>query len=558
MKTVLIAGFCQAILVLARLPAQTYVQVAELNPTEPIGSRITSTVTQAKLSRKLFGHIADKVTYIDWTANPQTVYQFASDDVWNRVLFGKKDVYIKAFSQVATGTSLLGPAGIDYADQVSSALPLFIADRANERVVVATFNKYNHTLTTQFYTNADPDLVGVADVAYEHGPGYSSGTHYFYAVSVIGRISWWKIWDLEPSGNKLWSYGTAGSGTGQFRSPKGICVGHTLGPNGSSEYTDDFYVADGGNGRLVWLRNESTGPTWMGAVSLPNDGKPLSCTVDHFGNVTVADSLNSKLVKYTWNLIYLDSYGSYGTGATNNNTFAHPHAVDVPFGPKADPTFGWLWFGDGRVITAEDWGTQSGAREHFFGIDGSITAQPTSPQFSYFFTDHGSQNVTVLDGGGSTIRTLLNDALSPPGSRTISWDGYTDQGTLATTGSYRFKVLASSAYACSGQPCYTKSLTTSWFSFQGDPGPPQVSISGPSVLMENEEGGWIAVVSGGTAPYSYQWWVDGTSAGSSESTTGGPWLGGSYHIIDLTVTDALGRTGSSWLGVQVNCPQMCQ
>jgi hypothetical protein len=76
--------------------------------------------------------------------------------------------------------------------------------------------------------------------------------------------------------------------------------------------------------------------------------------------------------------------------------------------------------------------------------------------------------------------------------------------------------------------------------------------------MENEEGGWIAVVSGGTAPYSYQWWVDGTSAGSSESTTGGPWLGGSYHIIDLTVTDALGRTGSSWLGVQVNCPQMCQ
>src|SRR5262245_22378568 len=81
MKTVLIAGFFQAILALARLSAQTYVQVAELNPTEPIGARITSTVTQAKPSgRKLFGGIGDKVTYVDWISNPPTAYQFASDN----------------------------------------------------------------------------------------------------------------------------------------------------------------------------------------------------------------------------------------------------------------------------------------------------------------------------------------------------------------------------------------------------------------------------------------------------------------------------------------------
>src|SRR5437016_6456990 len=77
--------------------AQTYVQVAELDPNNPIGPRITSTVTQSKLSgRTLFGWIGDKVTYI-WAPSNQsspTVYQFASDAAWNRVLVGQKDIYI--------------------------------------------------------------------------------------------------------------------------------------------------------------------------------------------------------------------------------------------------------------------------------------------------------------------------------------------------------------------------------------------------------------------------------------------------------------------------------
>lgn len=546
------------------LCAQTYVQVAELDPNHPIGARITSTVTQANLGgRTLFGWIGDKVTYIYAINNPSSpvVYQFASDVSWNRILFGKKDVYIHGFSQVVSGSSLLGPAGIDYSRELAQGLAVFVADRVSSRIVVATFDTLAKSLTTLYYTNSDPDLDGVTDVKFDGagvGGAWGHGQYFFYAVSVTGRISYWAIQGAYPSGNKLWSYGAPGSGTGQFKSPKGICVGHTAGPSGSSVYTADLYVADGGNGRLVWLRSGSTGPTWMGSVSLPSGGKPLSCSVDHFGNVTVADSLNSKLVKYTWNLTYLDSYGSYGTGATNDNTLAHPKTVDVPFGAKADPTYGWVWFGDGLVITAEDWSGQSGAREHYLGIDGSVTAQPSSSntQFSYFTTDHASQLVTVLNDIGTPVRTLANDALDPPGSRTIAWDGNTDQGTLAPTGNYTFKVVATSAYGCSGQSWCSKNLVTTSFSFLGAPNP---AISGPGTVLEFTDNTWTGSASGGVAPYNYSWTIDGASVGNGTSITdGASWAGGYTHAIVLTVTDAAGHTGSSELDVYVQCNGACQ
>src|SRR6266550_7686216 len=536
------------------LCAQTYVQVAELDPSTPIGSRITSTVTQNKLSgRKLFAAIGDKVTFISAVDNPSSppVYQFASDMGWNRLLFGQKDVYIYGVSQTSQG-AFLGPAGIDYGVQLIQGLPVFIADRANERVVIATFDRNAKTLTAAYYTHPDADMSGVNDVAFD-GTQRTVGLWYFYVLSVTGRISYWTIQEQYPTGIKLWSYGSTGTGTGQFRVPKGICVGHTAGQTGGSLYTTDFYVADGGNGRLVWLRNGQSGPTWMGAVTVPNGGKPLSCAVDHFGNVTVADSLNSKLVKYTWNLTFLDSYGTYGTGGTNDNTFAHPHAVDVPFGPKADATFGWVWVGDGRVITAEDWGTQSGAREHYLGMNGSITTQPnTNAQFSYFVTDHGSQVVTVVNSNGTAIRTLANDALYSPGSRTLSWDGNSSFGVLAPTGNYTFKVVATSAYSCSGQAWCAKTLVTNAFFHQG---PPQPAISGPNTVQEFTTNTWTASASAGIPPYSYQWTIDGSNAGTSTSiTAGGSWGGGESHAIVLRATDAAGRVGSTEVDVYVLFP----
>ncbi|HEX9727407.1 MAG TPA: hypothetical protein VGA37_02745 [Gemmatimonadales bacterium] len=50
------------------------------------------------------------------------------------------------------------------------------------------------------------------------------------------------------------------------------------------------------------------------------------------------------------------------TGATNYNTFAHPHSVHVPFGKKLVGG-NTRWYGECRLLTAEDWGAGSGGLE---------------------------------------------------------------------------------------------------------------------------------------------------------------------------------------------------
>jgi len=90
--------------------------------------------------------------------------------------------------------------------------------------------------------------------------------------------------------------------------------------------------------------------------------------VDHFGIVYVADKQNHQLVSYDRFLNEITRYGSYGTGATNYNTFAYPHDVHIPFGKKVvgGQT---IWYGDGRILTAEQWGPGSGGLEHWLGVE---------------------------------------------------------------------------------------------------------------------------------------------------------------------------------------------
>ena len=119
----------------------------------------------------------------------------------------------------------------------------------------------------------------------------------------------------------------------------------------------DFYVVDAGNRRLVWLKRQGASAIWQGVASVPEGWAPVSCTVDHFGVVYVADKQNHRLVSFNWFLEEIARYGSYGTGATNYNTFAYPHDVHIPFGKKI-VNGQTIWYGEGRILMAE----QRGAR----------------------------------------------------------------------------------------------------------------------------------------------------------------------------------------------------
>ncbi len=404
------------------------------------------------------------MTYVDAASSPQSAYEFATDWRWNRILFGNKDIYINTFQNEAHG-GLAGPSGLDVDPQGN----LFVADALNLRVLLLHFDPATRSVSYMGEAAYPSAFLGVpVDVAWDGRLGpLSGGDAYFYVVSSLSRVSYWH-WNGVP--NLDWQYGARGTGVGQFTQPKGVCVGHALGANGGTVFTADFYVADAGNNRLVWLRrNENNTVTWVLSVTLAQSGVPVDCTVDHFGNVYVADQQNSRILKYTANLGLLATYGTYGRGAANLNTLSHPHAIHVVYGRRTvngQPQY----FGDGRIITAEDWTDSSGALEHWLGVDLQAPYAPLGGGWggsvAVWMTDHAYVTVTMLNDAGTAVATFAGD-LRPSGWVSEDWNGLQDNGEPAAEGWYRFRITALSGYGCDGSAWCEKEVVTTSFFFPG-------------------------------------------------------------------------------------------
>ena len=155
--------------------------------------------------------------------------------------------------------------------------------------------------------------------------------------------------------------------------------------------------------------------------------------------------------------------------------FKFPHAISVPCGLK-DVNSQTVWYCEGRVVTAEEWGDQSGAVEHYLGIQGSVTAQPQpdannyGATFGYSTTDHATHGLVVWGPGGEAVRRS-SLGLKPPGAHTGFWNGYTDAGTSAPTGTYTITMTLNSAYSCSGQAWCATGISFQPFYHQQEPPP---------------------------------------------------------------------------------------
>lgn len=90
--------------------------------------------------------------------------------------------------------------------------------------------------------------------------------------------------------------------------------------------------------------------------------------------------------------------------------------------------------------------------------------------------------------------------------------------------------------------------------------PPAVSIDGPTEIQPGATCTWYAVVSGGTAPYSYQWTNDGQPVGNDYFYTGSKGAGStsSWFTVKLVVTDAAGGSGQHEITVyETAAAQIC-
>ena len=429
----------------SEVAGQTFAQLSDMGSN--IGPRLTRNVARNRINRTLFGTIGTKVTFINFG----TPYQFVTDPLWARVVIGKKDDWVHEYKNSSGPGGRLGaPYGID----ISARKYAYIADWLGRRVLVATFSTSSGNLTSPqnlVYSGFGRPI----DVAWD-GQSTPLTNDYLYVLDdSLARITYWNFNGTTPS-SPLWSYGAVGSGTGQFRRPSGLCVGKTGGPSGTF-FNTGIFVVDRGNGRVVYMYRGTNGPVWLQTISQPG-WDPVDCTVDHFGQLYVTDRAGDKIWKFNSALWLLDSYGSYGTGANNLNTFADPGAISTPCGLKTVNSQ-TVWYCEGRVITAERWGDSTGAVEHYLGVGASWTGPPEVEDpyawATFYSTDVAYISADVFQLGVGITKTLMTNNLYSAGQISLWWDGTKNDGTNAADGNYIFRAFIRSSYGCPNNFMYT-------------------------------------------------------------------------------------------------------
>ncbi|CAI8043653.1 E3 ubiquitin-protein ligase TRIM71 [Geodia barretti] len=116
-----------------------------------------------------------------------------------------------------------------------------------------------------------------------------------------------RIQQLSSTGKHLRTVGTRGSGPLQFQSPVGITV---------HPHTGKVYVADCHNHRIQVLNSDLTYSSSFGRKG-SNNGEfswPYDVSTDGDGNVYVADKYNHRIQVFTVNGVYLKQFGKKGEG----------------------------------------------------------------------------------------------------------------------------------------------------------------------------------------------------------------------------------------------------
>jgi tripartite motif-containing protein 71 len=250
---------------------------------------------------------------------------------------------------------------------VASDGTLFVADRERDQVVV--FDQAGSLKAAWPYpSSGDPPVTGLVDVALA-----SDGT--LYTIEQGGRVR-----AFGKDGVQLRSWGSPGSGDGEFRLPHGIAIG----PN------DDVFVADTSNHRIqvfspegAYLRQwgfEGRGP---GAFKAPE-----SLAVTSNGTVYVADAGNHRLQFFTSGGRYLGQWATTGRWLMDG-----PMSVAVaPDGQSVYMTLGLsdeIWLFDGGGTAPISVNGAGGAPLRF----GEPSAVAVGPDGTIYVSDPKNQRV---------------------------------------------------------------------------------------------------------------------------------------------------------------------
>jgi sugar lactone lactonase YvrE len=288
------------------------------------------------------------------------------------------------------------------------------------------------------------------------------------------------------TGANLRSYGTWGSGTGQFETISGL----------ARDASGHIYVVDSSLDRLVRIDNLS-GSNWLQLGSSGTGplhfSSPAGVAIDSAGKIWVADAGNNRIVRFE--NMSGTNWTALGAAGSAANQFNRPAAIT--FDSK------------GRIYVAD---SGNGRLVRFDDLTGkNWTALSTIPIGIYAYSLSGANGVSILPSGRIVVSTsgnwlFLVDDMTGANGRAGNWQGAiagisTDPGgAIYVAGSFPTALAQTLDAAGTGfysgsmgqttlQPSAVLSMATSML----PPGAPVISRT--SILFGNQNVGEPSVAS---------------------------------------------------------------
>ena len=195
-----------------------------------------------------------------------------------------------------------------------------------------------------------------------------------------------RVQKFDSAGNYLSQFGSSGSGNGQFTSPIGVAVDPASG---------DVYVVDAGNDRIEEFDSSGNYLAQFGSSGSGNGqfSSPMGVAVDPASSdVYVVDGGNNRVEEFDAAGNYLAQFGSSGSG---NGQFSSPMGVAV------DQSNSDVYVADGGNNRVEKFDSSGNYLSQFDADDASSPGLLTSP--TGVGVDPSNGNVYVSDASDGRV-----------------------------------------------------------------------------------------------------------------------------------------------------------
>ena len=245
---------------------------------------------------------------------------------------------------------------------------------------VSEAETYNFVLSWGTYGTGDGEFYN------PHGIAVDSSDNVFVTDYRNNRIQ-----KFDSSGTFLAKWGSLGTGDGEFYKPLGIAV----------DSSGNVYVADRSNQRIQKFDSDGNFQNKWGSHGT-GDGqfrRPSGIAVDSSGNVYVADTENYRIQKFDPSGAFLAKWGSGGTG---DGQFNYPCGIALDSSGNvyvADTHNNHIQKFDSSGTFLAKWGSQGSGDGEFLYPDG-IAADSSD---NVYVADAGNNRIQKFDSSGTFL-----------------------------------------------------------------------------------------------------------------------------------------------------------